>query len=47
MTAQRWQSLFEELRGVGVLDNRLDYKQAYTLDYINQGVEYYQSPQPA
>lgn len=47
MTDQRWQSLFEELRGVGVLDSQLDYQQAYSLDYVNQGVEYYQLPQPA
>jgi NitT/TauT family transport system substrate-binding protein len=47
MTDQRWQSLFDELRGVGVLDSQLDYQQAYSLDYVNQGVEYYQLPQPA
>jgi NitT/TauT family transport system substrate-binding protein len=47
MTDRRWQSLFEELTGVGVLDSQLDYQQAYSLDYINQGVEYYQLPQPA
>ena len=47
MTDRRWQSLFEELTGVGVLDSQLDYRQAYTLDYVNKGVEYYQLPQAA
>ncbi|MEB3314113.1 MAG: ABC transporter substrate-binding protein [Cyanobacteriota bacterium] len=47
MTDQRWQSLFEDLSAVGLLDSQLDYQQAYTLDYVNKGVEYYQLPQPA
>jgi NitT/TauT family transport system substrate-binding protein len=41
MTDARWQNLFQELSGVGVLDTKMDYKQAYTLKLINKGVNYY------
>ena len=44
MTDQRWQSLFTDLSQVGVLDPKIDYKQAYTLQFINKGVDYYRQP---
>jgi NitT/TauT family transport system substrate-binding protein len=43
MTDERWETLFNELTAVGVLDGNTDYQQAYTLDFVNQGVDYYLS----
>jgi NitT/TauT family transport system substrate-binding protein len=43
MTDQRWETLFNDLVAVGVLDGKTDYKQAYTLDFVNKGVDYYLS----
>jgi len=47
MGDRRWQEIYERLRDVGIFPKDLDYRQAYTLDFINQGHSYYQSPQPA
>ena len=41
MTDERWESLFNELVTVGVIDAKTDYKQAYTLDFVNKGVDFY------
>ncbi|NEN96148.1 MAG: ABC transporter substrate-binding protein [Moorea sp. SIO3I7] len=41
MTDERWESLFNELVTVGVLDAKTDYKQAYTLEFVNKGVDFY------
>lgn len=42
MTQERWQSFFQTLVDAGVMDASVDYTQAFTLDFVNQGVEYYQ-----
>jgi NitT/TauT family transport system substrate-binding protein len=41
MNNARWESLFKELVQVGILKNTTDYKQAYTLDFVNKGLDYY------
>ncbi len=41
MSDARWESLFKELVKVGILKSTTDYKQAYTLDFVNKGVDYY------
>ncbi len=43
MTEDRWKTLYDQLLDVGVLDAKTNYKNAYTLDFINKGVDYYQS----
>ncbi|KOR36547.1 MULTISPECIES: ABC transporter substrate-binding protein [Planktothricoides] len=43
MTDQRWENLFQNLVAVGVFDANTDYKQAYTLQFVNKGVDYYQN----
>lgn len=41
MTDKRWETLFNQLAAVGVLDGKTNYKQAYTLEFVNKGVDYY------
>ena len=41
MSNERWQSLYEELVAVGVLDKSTNYQEAYTLDFVNQGVDFF------
>ncbi len=43
MTADRWQSFYNTLVEAEVLDAEVDYTQAFTLDFVNKGREYYQS----
>lgn len=43
MTDQRWETLFKDLVAVGVFDAKTDYKQGYTLQFVNKGVDYYQN----
>lgn len=43
MTDARWQSFFEGMSKAGAFPTTLDYKQAYTLQFINKGTDYYQS----
>lgn len=43
MTDARWQSFFETMSEAGVFDANVDFTQAYTLDFVNKGVEAYQS----
>lgn len=42
MSDDRWKTLFDELVSVGILDAKVNYKNAYTLEFVNQGVEHYQ-----
>ncbi|MEJ0068074.1 MAG: hypothetical protein WDO24_04355 [Pseudomonadota bacterium] len=37
MTDARWQSFFETASAVGLYPKDLDYKKAYTLQFVNQG----------
>lgn len=43
MTDERWKSFFDTMASQGVFKNETDYKQAYTLQFINKGPEYYKS----
>jgi NitT/TauT family transport system substrate-binding protein len=43
MTDDRWQSLYNELVEFEIINPDIDYKQAYTLEFTNKGVEYYQA----
>ncbi|AFY71403.1 putative secreted protein [Thalassoporum mexicanum PCC 7367] len=43
MTDDRWQSLYNELVEYGIVEAGLDYQEAYTLEFANKGVAYYQS----
>ncbi|MEM6256479.1 MAG: ABC transporter substrate-binding protein [Cyanobacteria bacterium P01_D01_bin.156] len=43
MTHERWKAFFEEMSAAGVFSPDTDYTQAYTLDFINKGPDYYQS----
>ncbi|NES94441.1 MAG: ABC transporter substrate-binding protein [Desertifilum sp. SIO1I2] len=43
MTDERWQSFYEIMAQAGVLPQNLDYRQAYTLQFVNKGVDYYKS----
>jgi NitT/TauT family transport system substrate-binding protein len=38
MTDARWKSFFDEMVEVGMVDARADYKQAYTLQFVNHRV---------
>lgn len=42
MTDQRWQEFFNSMVAVGVFNPQLDYRQAYTLKFVNKGIAYYQ-----
>jgi NitT/TauT family transport system substrate-binding protein len=43
MTDDRWESLYNELVEFEIINPDIDYKQAYTLEFTNKGVEYYQA----
>ncbi|MEM6521232.1 MAG: ABC transporter substrate-binding protein [Cyanobacteria bacterium P01_D01_bin.71] len=43
MTDDRWQSFYDKLVEAEVVSPEVDYTQAFTLDFVNKGVEYYQS----
>jgi NitT/TauT family transport system substrate-binding protein len=43
MTEERWETLYEQLLEVGILKPGTNYKDAYTLQFINKGADYYQS----
>ncbi len=43
MTDARWKSFRDSLVDAQVLSPEMDYTQAFTLDFVNKGVEYYQS----
>jgi NitT/TauT family transport system substrate-binding protein len=38
MSDARWKDFFDEMVQVGMVDARTDYKQAYTLQFVNHGV---------
>jgi len=38
MTAARWKSFFDKMVRAGVVKAGLDYKRAYTLQFVNKGV---------
>jgi NitT/TauT family transport system substrate-binding protein len=38
MTDARWKNFFDEMVQVGMVDARADYRQAYTLQFVNRGV---------
>lgn len=41
MTEERWKSFFDTMAQQGVFKKETDYKQAYTLQFVNKGVEAY------
>jgi NitT/TauT family transport system substrate-binding protein len=43
MTDKRWETMYKQLVAVGILKDNLNYQDAYTLDFVNKGVDYYQS----
>ncbi len=43
MTAERWKSFFNNMVEAGVFDKNLNYKDAFTLQFVNKGVGYYKS----
>lgn len=43
MTEERWKSFFDTMATQGVFKKETDYKQAFTLKFINKGVEAYKN----
>jgi NitT/TauT family transport system substrate-binding protein len=43
MTEERWKSFFETMAAQGVFKKNTDYKQAFTLKFVNKGVAAYQT----
>ena len=43
MTEERWQSFYDKLVAAEVLSPEVDYTEAFTLEFVNKGTEYYQS----
>jgi len=43
MTDARWKDFFDTMASEGVFKADTDYTQAYTLDFINKGADYYKS----
>lgn len=43
MTDARWKSFFDTMAAEGVFNPDTDYTQAFTLDFVNKGVEAYQA----
>jgi len=41
MTQQHWRSLFESMVNVGLYQPNVKYQDAYTLQFVNKGVDYY------
>lgn len=41
MTQQKWRSLFESMVNVGLFPANVNYQNAYTLQFVNKGVDYY------
>ena len=38
MTDARWKGFFDKMVKAGVYDASLDYKKAYTLQFVNKGI---------
>lgn len=47
MTEERWKSFFDTMATQGVFKKETDYKQAFTLKFINKGVEAYKNKRVA
>lgn len=43
MTADRWQSFFNNMVDAGIFAPEVDFSQAFTLDFVNQGADYYKA----
>lgn len=43
MTDKRWESFFRDMVRFGVFKENTNYKEGYTLEFVNKGVDYYQS----
>ncbi|NLQ03807.1 ABC transporter substrate-binding protein [Cylindrospermopsis raciborskii] len=43
MNNERWETLFKDLVSVGIVDAKTNYKQAYTLRFVNKGMDYYKN----
>jgi NitT/TauT family transport system substrate-binding protein len=43
MTDERWRSFYDTFVEAGIFSPDVDYTQAFTLDFVNKGVEYYQA----
>jgi NitT/TauT family transport system substrate-binding protein len=41
MTEERWRSFFDSMANQGVFKKDTDYKQAFTLKFVNKGVDAY------
>jgi len=41
MTDERWKQFFQSTVNLGMVDAGVDYHQAYTLKFVNKGVDYY------
>lgn len=41
MTDERWQDFFDTMASEGIFSPDTDFTQAYTLDFVNKGVDYY------
>ena len=42
MTDDRWQTFFDDMVTAGIFSPDTDYTQAFTLDFVNKGADYYQ-----
>ncbi|MGG6242474.1 ABC transporter substrate-binding protein [Nodosilinea sp. AN01ver1] len=43
MTDDRWQEIFTTMSDLGAFEDSVDYKQAYSLEFVNKGPEAYQA----
>lgn len=43
MTEERWQAFFNNMVQAGVFDSNINYKDAFTLQFVNKGPAYYKS----
>lgn len=43
MTEDRWKEFFDSMVAAGIYEADLDYTQAFTLDFVNKGTDYYTS----
>jgi NitT/TauT family transport system substrate-binding protein len=43
MTEERWRSLFDSMVNTGISQPNVNYKDAFTLQFVNKGAGYYQN----
>ncbi|MFG6093704.1 ABC transporter substrate-binding protein [Leptothoe sp. ISB3NOV94-8A] len=43
MTDERWKTFFEDMATAGIFSADTDYTQAYTLEFVNKGADFYQN----